>query len=153
MCRFSYSIARYGYLIMMIVAERLPRLGKRELILSFTCNFVVSVRRGFLFLSLLGIACVILLWHFLGLPYNYRISFKDTMFLNSVHISVQYPCYDWYLIYNQPHVQCNISLFDNFQFLFNRFFVNLILYRRICFLCPPDIQDFKTESISFYKQY
>ena len=43
--------------------DRLPRLGKRELIflLSFTCNYVVSVRIG----------CVILLRHSLGLPYNY----------------------------------------------------------------------------------
>ena len=33
-------------------------MGKRELIclLSFTCNYVVSVGRGFLFLSVLGMA-------------------------------------------------------------------------------------------------
>ena len=50
-----------------------PKLGKRELIflLSFTGNYVVSVRRGFLLLSVLGIGCVILLWHSLCLPYNY----------------------------------------------------------------------------------
>ena len=48
----------------------LPRLGKRPLIclLSFACNYVVSVRRGFLFLWVLGIGCVILMWHSLGLP-------------------------------------------------------------------------------------
>ena len=53
---------------MLAVADQLPRLGKRELIwlLSFTCNYVVSVRRGFLFLCVL-----ILLWHSLSLPYNY----------------------------------------------------------------------------------
>ena len=39
--------------------------------LSFTCNYVVSVRRDFLFPLVLGISCVILLWHSLGLPYNY----------------------------------------------------------------------------------
>ena len=43
------------------VAYQLPRLGKRELIclLSFTCtcNYVVSVRRGFLFLLVLGVGC------------------------------------------------------------------------------------------------
>ena len=46
---------------------------KRELIvlLSFTCNYVVSVRKGFLFLLVLVIGCVILLWHSLGLLYNY----------------------------------------------------------------------------------
>ena len=45
------------------VPDRLPRFGKRELmfLLSFTCNYAVSVRRGFLFLLVLGIGCVILL--------------------------------------------------------------------------------------------
>ena len=53
--------------------DQLPRLGKRELIclLSFTCNYVVFVWRGFLFLWVLGISYVILLWHSLSLPYNY----------------------------------------------------------------------------------
>ena len=53
--------------------EYYPRLGKRKLIclLQFTCNYVVSVRRGFLFLEVLGSGCVILLWHSLSLPYNY----------------------------------------------------------------------------------
>ena len=52
---------------------QLPRLWKRELIclLLFTCNYVVSVWRGFLFLSVLGMGFVILLWHSLSLPYNY----------------------------------------------------------------------------------
>ena len=35
------------------------------------CFFVVSVQRGFLFLWVLGMGCVILLWHSLSLPYNY----------------------------------------------------------------------------------
>ena len=53
--------------------DQLPRLGKRELIclLLFTCNYVVFVWRGFLFLSVLGMGNVILLWHSLNLPYNY----------------------------------------------------------------------------------
>ena len=48
-------------------------LGKRELIclLSFTCNFVVFVWRGFLFLWVLGMGYVVLLWHSLSLPYNF----------------------------------------------------------------------------------
>ena len=52
--------------------DRLLRLGKRELIclLLFTCNYVVSVWRGFLFLCVLGMGYVIL-WHSLSLPYNY----------------------------------------------------------------------------------
>ena len=58
---------------MLAVANQLPRLGKRELIclLAFTCNYVVSVPRGFLFLLVLGMGCVILSWHFLCLSYNY----------------------------------------------------------------------------------
>ena len=53
--------------------DQLPRLGKRELIclLLFTCHCVVSVRRGFLLLFVLGMGYVILLWHSLSLPYNY----------------------------------------------------------------------------------
>ena len=45
--------------------DKLPRLGKRRLmcLLLFTCNYVVSVRRGFLFLWVLGMGYVILLWH------------------------------------------------------------------------------------------
>ena len=54
--------------------DQLPRLGKRELICLqlFTCNYVVSVWRGFLFLWVLGMGYVILLWHSLSLPYNYH---------------------------------------------------------------------------------
>ena len=50
---------------MEAVAGQLPRLGKRELIclLSFTCNYVVSIRRGFLFLWVTEMGCVTLLWH------------------------------------------------------------------------------------------
>ena len=53
--------------------DQLSRLGTRELIclLLFTCNYVVSVWRGFLFLWVLGMGYVILLWHSLSLPYNY----------------------------------------------------------------------------------
>ena len=49
--------------------DQLPRLGKRELIclLLFTCNYVVSLWRGFLFLWVLGMGYVILLWHSLSL--------------------------------------------------------------------------------------
>ena len=56
--------------------DQLPRLGKRELIclLSFTCNYVVFVWRGFLFLWVLGMGYVILLWYSLSLPYNYSTS-------------------------------------------------------------------------------
>ena len=60
--------------------DQLPRLGKRELIclLLFTCNYVVSVLRGFLFLWVLGMGYVILLWHSLSLPYNYFTKYRFT---------------------------------------------------------------------------
>ena len=53
-----------------MIVDQLPRLGKRELIclLLFTCNYVVSVWRGFIFLWVLGMGYVILLWHSLSLP-------------------------------------------------------------------------------------
>ena len=62
--------------------DQLPRLGKRELInlLLFTCNFVVSVWRGFLFLWVLGMGYVNLLWHFLSLPYNYFVYCRELAF-------------------------------------------------------------------------
>ena len=58
---------------LLTVVDQLPRLGKRELIclLLFTCNYVVSVWRGFLFLWVLRMGYVILLWHSLSLPYNH----------------------------------------------------------------------------------
>ena len=56
--------------------DQLPRLGKRELIclLLFTCNYVASVWRGFLFLWVLGMGYVSLLWQSLSLPYNYFLT-------------------------------------------------------------------------------
>ena len=80
---FLYSIVSYLY-------QAEPRLGKRELIcpLSFTCNYVVSVRRGLTFLLVLGMGCVILLWHSLRLPYNYLLypePFKSQI-LRTFHI-------------------------------------------------------------------
>ena len=44
---------------------------KRERGLVFLVLFVVTVRRTFLFLWVLGKVCVILFWHSLGLPYKY----------------------------------------------------------------------------------
>ena len=52
--------------------DQLPRLGKRELIclLLFNCNYVVSVRRGFLFLRVLGMGCYFNVAP-LSLPFSY----------------------------------------------------------------------------------
>ena len=70
--------------------DQLPRLGKRELIclLLFTCNYVVFVLRGFLFLWVLGMGYVILLWHSLSLPYNYFAIISMVTMLSVVLIFV-----------------------------------------------------------------
>ena len=52
-CRILYSIVSYLYVscsgsITLVVEERT----------KFTCNYVVSVRRGFLFRLVLGMGCV-----------------------------------------------------------------------------------------------
>ena len=60
----SYLYVSYGGSITSVGEER------AKCLLSFTCNYVVSVRRDFLFLWVLGMDCVILLWHSLSLPYN-----------------------------------------------------------------------------------
>ena len=69
-CRFSCSML-VNY--MLSVADRLPQLEKRELLflLSFTGKHVVSVKKGFFFLLVLGIGCVILLWDTLCLSCYY----------------------------------------------------------------------------------
>ena len=81
----------------MTVVDQLPRLGKRELIclLLFTCNYVVSVWRGFIFLWVLRMGYVILLWHSLSLPYNYferfRVAF-DFVLPRGVKREDEYTC-------------------------------------------------------------
>ena len=104
--------------------DQLPRLGKRELIclLLFTCNYVVFVWRGFLFLWVLGTGYVILLWHSLSLPYNYFSSLaaiKNRFFLMTrfkYHVVTYLPvgvpvfvplspledCVDWYQQLSEP---------------------------------------------------
>ena len=84
-CRILYSIVSYLYVscsgsITSVVAE------ERELIclLSFTCNYVVFVRRGFLFLLVLGMGCVVLLWHSLGLLYNYFIQVSGILLFGHI---------------------------------------------------------------------
>ena len=70
MCRNFYSFVVYLY---VNGSGSITSVGERELIclLLFTCNYVVSVWRGFLFLWVLRVGYVILLWHTLSLPYNY----------------------------------------------------------------------------------
>ena len=80
LCLFFHIVFRILLLVILIYltkacADRLPRLGKSEryraiFLLSFTCDYVVSIRSFLLFL-VHGIGCVMILWHSLGLPYNY----------------------------------------------------------------------------------
>ena len=88
--------------------DQLPRLGKRELIclLLFTCNYVVSVWRGFLFLWVLGMGYFILLWHSLSLPYNYFTSkslFGDFMLPLIFEIKIKF-------VMQFPHKTLNFFL-------------------------------------------
>ena len=77
--------------------DQLPRLGKRELIclLLFTCNYVVSVWRGFLFFWVLGMGYVILLWHSLSLPYNYFVFIEVFC----------YCAYDWFCVHRDTKLK------------------------------------------------
>ena len=49
----------------------------------FTCNYVVSVWRGFLFLWVLGMGYVILLWHSLSLPLFFSNDAAHKMYAGS----------------------------------------------------------------------
>ena len=69
-CRILYSSVGYLY---VSGSGSITSVGEERANLSaivFFCNYVVSVRRGFFFLWVLGMGCVILLWHSLSLPYN-----------------------------------------------------------------------------------
>ena len=71
-CRILYSIVS-GHLyvscrgLITLVKEDRAYLSA----VVYSCNYVVSDRRDFLFLLVLGMGCNILLWHYLCLPYNY----------------------------------------------------------------------------------
>ena len=69
-CRIWYSSD--GYLYVSGSGSITSVWEERELfrLLLFTCNYVVSVRRGFLFLWVLGMGYVILLGHSLSFPYT-----------------------------------------------------------------------------------
>ena len=72
-CRNLSSMVIYLY---VSCSGSITSIGEERANLSaeFTCNYVVSVRKSFLFLTVLGMGCVILLWHSLSLPYNYFAS-------------------------------------------------------------------------------
>ena len=65
----------YSFVVYLYVngSGSITSVGEERANLSavVTCNYVVSVWRGFLFLWVLGMGYVILLWYSLSLPYNY----------------------------------------------------------------------------------
>ena len=76
LCHILYYIVIY---LFVNCSGSITSFGEeRELIclLSFTCYYVIPFRRGFLFLWVLEMGCVILLWHSLSLPYNYVLNFN-----------------------------------------------------------------------------
>ena len=60
----------------------------RALFLVFICNYVDAVRRSFLFLLVVRIGCVILLFHSLGLQYNYFSFINQIMHINELNAIV-----------------------------------------------------------------
>ena len=94
--------------------DQLPRLGKRELIclLSFTCNYVVFVWKGFLFLWVLGMGYVILLWHSLSLPYNYTEYILDSFCKRScLDTNLQRGLHCWTYSFSPPQ-RCKLYFFN-----------------------------------------
>ena len=77
-CRKLYSFVVYLY---VNGSGSITPVGVERANLSavVSCNYVVFVRRGFLFLCVLGMGYVILLWHSLSLPYNYSKTMMSQM--------------------------------------------------------------------------
>ena len=69
-CCISYSIVSYLYVSFRALITSLgeERASFSAIVYLQLCGFCLE---GFLFILVLGIGCVISLWHSLGLPYNY----------------------------------------------------------------------------------
>ena len=77
---FGVGVSRhnlYSFVVYLYVngSGSITSVGEERANLSafVTCNFVVSVWRGLLFLCVLGMGYVILFWHTLSLPYIYFV--------------------------------------------------------------------------------
>ena len=120
-----------------MVVDQLPRLGKRELIclLLFTCNYVVSVWRGFLFLWVLGTGYVILLWQSLSLPFNYVPAMRTYWLTLGSFFILRRNLY----ALNAHYLKCNVSLLTPDQIIFclaDTKIINLMI--------PAFVYNFKT---------
>ena len=82
-CRILCSIVSYLY---VSCSGSITSVGEERANLSVIVYLLLcgSVRRGFLFLLVLGMGCILLLWHSLGLPYNY---FELSYILTTAHCS------------------------------------------------------------------
>ena len=70
-CRILYFIVSYLYVSCSGSNTSIGEERATNLSAIVTHTSVFSARRDFLFLLVLGMDCVILLWHSPGLPYNY----------------------------------------------------------------------------------
>ena len=66
-CCLSYFLVSYLYVSFSGLDTSAAKERTNRLLV------IISVRSGFLFLLVLGIGCVISLWHSLGLLYNYFV--------------------------------------------------------------------------------
>ena len=128
--------------------DQLPRLGKRELIclLSFTCNYVVFVWRGFLFLWVLGMGYVILLWHSLSLPYNYFLTIPAASIgpFESLHRSTKVFSADGNTLLDEiTKINCTFAASTTFRVILTDSVVTNIMY----YLVPCKIAQFVDRSI------
>ena len=116
--------------------DQLPRLGKRELIclLSFTCNYVVFVWRGFLFLWVLGMGYVILLWHSLSLPYNY-FSNETCYFENMQYFNIRYKILPTPFQYYSSNRLLKVVCYGGKIQCFNYFLCDIL--KHSLYLLPP----------------
>ena len=86
-CRILYSIVSY-LCVSCSGSITWVREGRANLS-AIVYSFVVSVRRGCLFfLWVLGMGCVILLWHSMSLPYNYSVTFRMFVHINFSSVKV-----------------------------------------------------------------
>ena len=67
-CRILYSFVVYLY---VSCSGSITSVEEERANCRLSCNYVVSVRRGFFFLWVLGMGCIISFWHSLSLSYNY----------------------------------------------------------------------------------
>ena len=65
------TLIKNTYVQVIVALSWLSALAKLWTGVAFICYYVVSVKRGFIFLWVFGMSCVFLLWHSLSLPYNY----------------------------------------------------------------------------------